>query len=213
MFILSRRKKARRRCFPSPALPGSGSTGHLHCKTLSRWPSGNRLPAHLKATRLQAGRQEPRPGPKSSPKKYFSPRNTRNTRTNQMFPPPASGFAYFAYFAVLSVFHIGMVFESPFFSRHPLAFAIVRRGFGPGAVLQIALKSTSRLTGITCDAMLYGMEPDNFVTHVIAERQAEARFIARQKHGNPAQGRKLLSAIRERLASRAKTWKTTQTVG
>ena len=50
-----------------------------------------------------------------------------------MFPPPASGFAYFAYFAVLSVFYIGMVFESPFFSRHPLTFAIVRRGFGQTA--------------------------------------------------------------------------------
>jgi len=45
---------------------------------------------------------------------------------------------------------------------------------------------------------------DNFVTHVIAERQAEARFAARQKRGNPARGRKLLRAIRQRLASRAK---------
>jgi hypothetical protein len=43
---------------------------------------------------------------------------------------------------------------------------------------------------------------DNFVTHVIAERQAEARFVARQKRGNPAHGKKLLRAIRERLASR-----------
>jgi hypothetical protein len=46
---------------------------------------------------------------------------------------------------------------------------------------------------------------DNFVTHVIAERQAEARFVARQKRGNPAKGRKLLRAIRQRLASRPKT--------
>ena len=43
---LSRRKKARGRCFPSPALPGSGSTGYLHCKTLSQRPLGDRLPAH-----------------------------------------------------------------------------------------------------------------------------------------------------------------------
>jgi hypothetical protein len=43
------------------------------------------------------------------------------------------------------------------------------------------------------------------VTHVIAERQAEARFAARQKRGNPARGRKLLRAIRKRLASRAKS--------
>ena len=42
---------------------------------------------------------------------------------------------------------------------------------------------------------------DNFVTHIIAERQAEARFAARQKRGNPAHGRKLLGAIRERLPS------------
>jgi hypothetical protein len=54
---------------------------------------------------------------------------------------------------------------------------------------------------------------DNFVTHVIAERQAEARFVARQKRGNPAQGRKLLSAIRERLASHDKTLKKARTMG
>jgi hypothetical protein len=39
---------------------------------------------------------------------------------------------------------------------------------------------------------------DNFVTHVLAERQAEARFHARQKRGNPARGRKLLAEIRQR---------------
>jgi len=54
---------------------------------------------------------------------------------------------------------------------------------------------------------------DNFVTHVITERQAEARFVARQKRGNPAHGRKLLRAIRERLTTRAKPQKTTQTMG
>jgi hypothetical protein len=45
---------------------------------------------------------------------------------------------------------------------------------------------------------------DNFVTHVIAERQAEARFAGRQKRGNPEHGRKLLAEIRQRIASRAK---------
>jgi hypothetical protein len=44
---------------------------------------------------------------------------------------------------------------------------------------------------------------DNFVTHVIAERQAEARFPARQKRGNPERGRKLLADVRKRIASRA----------
>jgi hypothetical protein len=62
-----------------------------------------------------------------------------------------------------------------------------------------ALLGAARSTGTSVQRLF-----DNFVTHVIAERQAEARFVARQKRGNPAQGRKLLSAIRERLASRAK---------
>ena len=46
---------------------------------------------------------------------------------------------------------------------------------------------------------------DNFVTHVIAERQAEARFVARQKRGHPERGRKVLAEIRRRIASRGKT--------
>jgi len=71
-----------------------------------------------------------------------------------------------------------------------------------------ALLGAARSTGTSVQRLF-----DNFVTHVIAERQAEARFVARQKRGNPAQGRKLLRAIRERLASRAKPWKTTQTMG
>jgi hypothetical protein len=45
---------------------------------------------------------------------------------------------------------------------------------------------------------------DNFVTHVITERQAEARFVVRQKRGNPARGRKLLAEIRQRVTSHAK---------
>ena len=46
---------------------------------------------------------------------------------------------------------------------------------------------------------------DNFVTHVLAERQAEARFVARQERGNPTRGRKLLAEIRGRIRSRART--------
>jgi hypothetical protein len=46
---------------------------------------------------------------------------------------------------------------------------------------------------------------DDFVTHVIAERQAEARFLARQKRGQPERGRQMLAEIRRRIASRGKT--------
>ena len=46
---------------------------------------------------------------------------------------------------------------------------------------------------------------DNFVTHVIAERQAEARFLVRQARGNPARGQKLLAEIRQRIARQPKT--------
>ena len=41
---------------------------------------------------------------------------------------------------------------------------------------------------------------DNFVTHVLAERQLEARFAARQNRGNPERGRRLLAEIRQRLS-------------
>ncbi len=41
---------------------------------------------------------------------------------------------------------------------------------------------------------------DNFVTHVLAERQLEARFAARQHRGNPERGRRLLAEIRQRVA-------------
>jgi hypothetical protein len=41
------------------------------------------------------------------------------------------------------------------------------------------------------------------VTHVLAERQAEARFVARQQRGNPARGRKRLAEIRQRLSQRS----------
>ena len=44
---------------------------------------------------------------------------------------------------------------------------------------------------------------DNFVTHVLAERQAEARFVASQHRGNPARGRKLLAEIRQRLSQKS----------
>jgi hypothetical protein len=38
----------------------------------------------------------------------------------------------------------------------------------------------------------------NFVKHSIADRQAEARFLVRQKRGNPARGPKLLAENRQR---------------
>jgi hypothetical protein len=41
---------------------------------------------------------------------------------------------------------------------------------------------------------------DNFVTHVLAERQLEARFASRQKRGNPERGRLLLAEIRQRVS-------------
>jgi hypothetical protein len=44
---------------------------------------------------------------------------------------------------------------------------------------------------------------DNFVTHFLAERQAEARFVARQQRGNPARGRKRLAEIRHRLSQKS----------
>jgi hypothetical protein len=56
-----------------------------------------------------------------------------------------------------------------------------------------ALLSVARATGTSVQRLF-----DNFVTHVLAERQAEARFVARQQLGNPARGRKLLSEIRQR---------------
>jgi hypothetical protein len=62
-----------------------------------------------------------------------------------------------------------------------------------------ALVSAARSTGTSVQRLF-----DNFVTHVIAERQAEARFLARQKRGNPARGRTLLAAVRQRIAARAK---------
>ena len=66
------------------------------------------------------------------------------------------------------------------------------------------------LTDITRDAIFIEVDTsvqrlfDNFVTHVIAERQAEARFSARQKRGNPVRGRKLLAEIRQRIESSSK---------
>ena len=41
---------------------------------------------------------------------------------------------------------------------------------------------------------------DNFVTHVLAERQLEVRFASRQKRGNPERGRRLLAEIRQRVS-------------
>jgi len=61
-----------------------------------------------------------------------------------------------------------------------------------------ALLGAARSTGTSVQRLF-----DNFVTHVIAERQMEARFVIRQKRGNPAHGRKLLADIRQRLKSNA----------
>ena len=62
-----------------------------------------------------------------------------------------------------------------------------------------ALLGVVRSTGTSVQRLF-----DNFVTHVIADRQAEARFVARQKRGNPARGRKLLAEIRQRIEARSK---------
>lgn len=62
-----------------------------------------------------------------------------------------------------------------------------------------ALLGVVRSTGTSVQRLF-----DNFVTHVIADRQAEARFAVRQKRGNPARGRKLLAEIRQRIESRSK---------
>jgi hypothetical protein len=62
-----------------------------------------------------------------------------------------------------------------------------------------ALVGVARSTGTSVQRLF-----DNFVTHVLAEQQAEARFLVRQKRGNPAHGRKLLADIRQRLAARPK---------
>ncbi len=62
-----------------------------------------------------------------------------------------------------------------------------------------ALLGAARASGTSVQRLF-----DNFVTHIIAERQAEARFVARQQRGNPSRGRKLLAEIRQRLATRPK---------
>jgi hypothetical protein len=62
-----------------------------------------------------------------------------------------------------------------------------------------ALLGAARDSGTSVQRLL-----DNFVTHVIAARQAEARFLTRQKRGNPPRGRRLLAEIRQRLASRSR---------
>ena len=61
-----------------------------------------------------------------------------------------------------------------------------------------ALLGATRSTGTSVQRLF-----DNFVTHVIAERQAEARFLVRQKRRNPARGRKLLADLRQRNKSNA----------
>jgi hypothetical protein len=61
-----------------------------------------------------------------------------------------------------------------------------------------ALLGAARSTGTSVQRLF-----DNFVTHIIAERRAEARFVVRQRRGSPARGRKLLAAIRQRIKTTA----------
>ena len=63
-----------------------------------------------------------------------------------------------------------------------------------------ALIGAARSTGTSVQKLF-----DKFVTHVISERQAEARFVVRQKRGNPARGRKRLVEVRQRIDLRGKT--------
>ena len=63
-----------------------------------------------------------------------------------------------------------------------------------------ALLSLARDSGTSVQRLF-----DNFVTHAIAERQAEARFLARQQRGNPTRGRELLAEIRRRIPSKPAT--------
>ena len=60
-----------------------------------------------------------------------------------------------------------------------------------------ALLSVARNSGTSVQRLF-----DNFMTHVLAEPQAEARFVARQQRGNPSRGRKLLAEIRHRLSQK-----------
>lgn len=46
---------------------------------------------------------------------------------------------------------------------------------------------------------------ETFVTHVLAEGQAEARFVARQQRGNPARGRRPQTARRDPATHLAET--------
>ena len=61
-----------------------------------------------------------------------------------------------------------------------------------------ALLSVARNSGTSVQRLF-----DNSVTHFLAERQAEVRFVARQQRGNPARGRKLLAEIRHRLSQKS----------
>lgn len=63
-----------------------------------------------------------------------------------------------------------------------------------------ALLGAARSSGTSVQRLF-----DNFVTHVISQRQAEARFVVRQRRGNPARGRKLLAEIRRRITSSSKS--------
>lgn len=57
-----------------------------------------------------------------------------------------------------------------------------------------ALVQAARSQGMSVQKFL-----DTFVTHVLAERQAEARFRFRQERGKPQRGRELLAEVRRRI--------------
>ena len=64
------------------------------------------------------------------------------------------------------------------------------------------LQIPQRIDAVWCEIRL--QTANNVWVSIAVERQAEARFVVRQKRGNPARGRKLLAEIRRRIASRAK---------
>lgn len=57
-----------------------------------------------------------------------------------------------------------------------------------------ALLGAAKASGTSIQRMF-----DNFVTHVLAERQAEMRYAIRRSRGNPQRGRELLAEFRKRL--------------
>jgi hypothetical protein len=73
------------------------------------------------------------------------------------------------------------------------SLAVIAKKIELLAGIQAARKQARRKKGVPAEN-----------AYLIVERQAEARFAARQKRGNPVRGRKLLTAIRQRIASSGK---------